>query len=85
MITDNALVAFDCFHAIEHCKKEQDSYCAYKLDLSKAYGRVDWVFLEQTMQKLGFTHQWVQWIMTCVTSVRYSVKFNGAILDSFVP
>jgi hypothetical protein len=59
--------------------------CAYKLDLSKAYDRVDWTFLEQAMQKIGFDHRWVKWIMTCVTTVRYNVKFNGAILDSFVP
>jgi hypothetical protein len=37
------------------------------------------------MQKIGFDHRWVKWIMTCVTSVRYAVKFNGAILDSFAP
>ena len=85
MITDNALLAFECVHFMQNEKREENSLCAYKLDLSKAYDRVDWVFLEQTMQKLGFAHQWVQWIMTCVTSVRYSVKFNGAILDSFVP
>jgi hypothetical protein len=37
------------------------------------------------MLKLGFAHRWVQWIMLCVTSVRYSVKFNGTLLESFAP
>lgn len=37
------------------------------------------------MENLGFAHQWVQWIVSCVSSVRYSVKFNGAILDSLAP
>uniref|UniRef100_A0A8I6XXF5 Reverse transcriptase domain-containing protein n=1 Tax=Hordeum vulgare subsp. vulgare TaxID=112509 RepID=A0A8I6XXF5_HORVV len=37
------------------------------------------------MEKLGFSNQWIQWIMACVTSVKYSVKFSGAILDSFTP
>ena len=46
---------------------------------------MDGEFLKQAMEKLGFSHQWVLWIMSCVTSVRYSVKFNGAILDSFAP
>jgi hypothetical protein len=31
--------------------------CAYKLDLSKAYDRVDWSFLKQVMQKLGCSHR----------------------------
>jgi hypothetical protein len=85
LITDNTLVAFECFHYIQQEKDPEKSMCAYKLDLSKAYDRVDWTFLEQAMQKIGFDHRWVKWIMTCVTTVRYNVKFNGAILDSFVP
>jgi hypothetical protein len=60
-------------------------FCAYKLDLSKAYDRVDWVFLEEVMHKMGFSHRWIQWIMVCVTTVRYSVKFNGGLLEAFSP
>jgi hypothetical protein len=45
LISDNALIAFECFHAIHRSKKEENSFCAYKLDLSKAYDRVDWKFL----------------------------------------
>jgi hypothetical protein len=85
MITDNALLAFECIHHIKQEKDPTKSYCAYKLDLSKAYDRVDWSFLRQVMQKLGFSHRFVDWIMSCVTSVRYAVKFNGTLLDSFEP
>jgi hypothetical protein len=46
-----------------------NSACAYKLDLSIAYDRVDWSFLESTMQKMGFSDRWVQWIMPYVTTV----------------
>ena len=70
LITDNAFMAFECTHFIRHEKNPDKSYCAYKLDLSKAYDRVDWVFLERVMQQLGFDHRWVRWIMACVTSVR---------------
>jgi hypothetical protein len=83
MITDNALLAFECIHFIQQKKDPNNSFCAYKLDLSKAYDRVDWIFLERMMQKLGFARRWVNWIMTCVTSVRYTIKFNGTLLDSF--
>ena len=85
LITDNALLAFECLHFIQHEKNPENSYCAYKLDLSKAYDRIYWGFLKQAMERMGFSHRWVQWIMTCVTTVSYSVKFNGAILDSFAP
>ena len=36
------------------------------------------------MQKRGF-QRWIDWIMTYVTSVRYRVKLNGTLLDSFAP
>lgn len=85
LITDNALIAFECFHAIKQEKDPEQSFCAYKLDLSKAYDRVDWGFLERVMQQMGFSHRWVDWIMRCVTSVRYCVKVNGALSDSFAP
>jgi hypothetical protein len=85
LITDNALLAFECLHYIEHGTTMQNSFCAYKLDLSKAYDRADWVFLEEVMHKMGFFHQGIQWIMLCVTTVRYSVKFNGSLLEAFSP
>ena len=85
MITDNALLAFECFHAIQKNKVANKAACVYKLDLSKAYDRVDWRFLEMAMKRLGFAHRWVRWIISCVTSVRYSIKFNGTLLHSFAP
>jgi hypothetical protein len=85
LITDNALIAFECFHSIKNCKRENQNFCALKLDLSKAYDRVDWEFLNGVMERLGFCDKWRRWIMVCVTSVRYSVRFNGELLDPFAP
>ena len=59
LITDNALVAFECFHFIEHNTNPGKNFCAYKIDLSKAYDRVDWGFLENAMKGLGFSHRWI--------------------------
>jgi hypothetical protein len=35
--------------------------------------------------RLGFHSKWIQWIMSCVTTVRYSVRFNNSQLESFKP
>jgi hypothetical protein len=59
MITDNALLAFECLHFMEHGTSANNPYCAYKLDLSEAYHRVDWIFLEEVMHKMGFYHRWI--------------------------
>jgi hypothetical protein len=85
LITDNAIIAFECFHKIQRCKNPRDSHCAYKLDLSKAYDRVDWRFLEQILLKLGFCKRWIEWVMTCVCSVRFSVRINGYNSEPFSP
>lgn len=85
MITENAMIAFECFRKIQHCKKERDNYCAYKLDLAKAYDRVDWSFLEGVLHKIGFDRKWVKWVMTCVSSVTFRVRCNGELLKPFTP
>ena len=85
MITDNALIDFECLHSIHTAKDERSKFCAYKMDLSKAYDRVDWGFLEKVLLKLGFQSQWVQRIMSCISSVCYTVRFNGVPSASFTP
>jgi hypothetical protein len=85
LILDNALIAFEFFHAIHRCKKGDESFCAYKMDLSKAYDRVDWKFLEGILLKLGFDRIWVSRIMTCVSSVKFSIVVNGQLTETFTP
>ena len=65
-------------------KKERGGLCAVKLDMHKAYDRVEWPFLEKNMDKL-FDQCWIKLIMPCVTSVRYKVRFNSCEIDSFSP
>ena len=50
---------------------------AVKLDISKAYDRVEWGFLRQIMLKLDFDPKWVQLAMETITTASYSVLING--------
>jgi hypothetical protein len=58
MITDNALIAFECLHAIHSGSNTCKKYDAYKLDLTKAYDRMEWCFLEGILERLGFQSKW---------------------------
>lgn len=85
LISDNALIAFECFHHIQKNKKADDNYCAYKLDLAKAYDRVDWVYLQGILLSFGFDSTWVKQVMACVSSVNFAVKINGELSENFKP
>ncbi|CAL1361249.1 unnamed protein product [Linum trigynum] len=66
-------------------EKAKDGFFAAKLDMAKAYDRVEWDFLERVMKKLGFEERWVALVMKCVTSVTYSILVNGHKSDTFSP
>jgi len=53
-ITDNVLVAFEVMHCINQRRKGKKGLMAIKLDMSKAYDRVELAYLEAMMCKLGF-------------------------------
>ncbi|XP_074314656.1 uncharacterized protein LOC141649887 [Silene latifolia] len=84
LISDNILVAFELFH---HMKNTRSSggHLALKLDMAKAYDRVEWDFLEAVLLRMGFNEGWVGTVMRCVRSVRYSVLVNGRRTDPFSP
>ena len=75
---DNILVAFKTLHYMKTKKTGKVGYMALKLDMSKAYDRVEWIFLEKLMLKMGFLDNWVRLVMETVRTVSYSILVNGS-------
>lgn len=56
-----------------------------KLNISKAYDRVEWLFLETMMKKLGFGTKLINIVMLCISFVQYAVLINGQARHYFRP
>ncbi|KAL8153364.1 LOW QUALITY PROTEIN: hypothetical protein V2J09_011124 [Rumex salicifolius] len=82
LITDNFLIAFEIFHHMNFGKGGH-KHMALKLDLSKAYDRVEWSFLSQVMRKMGFGE--INRIEICLKSVSFSILINGKPSRTFIP
>jgi hypothetical protein len=54
LISNNIIVAYEITHFLLNKREGDLGYAALKLDMSKAYDRVEWNFLEQMMKRLGF-------------------------------
>ena len=77
VIIDNILMAFETFHHMKHHQKGKLGFMALKLDMSKAYDWVEWVYLETIMKKMGFDVRWVALIMECISIVSYFILIIG--------
>ncbi|KAM1648373.1 hypothetical protein ACFX1Q_010399 [Malus domestica] len=51
---------------------------AIKLDMAKAYDRVEWDFLLSMMIKLGFTPMFCNRVKECISTVSFSILINGS-------
>ena len=56
-----------------------------KVDLEKAYDRISWKFIKDTLEKAGLPYLWIKNIMHCVETMRTSVVWNGNPLKWFKP
>lgn len=66
-------------------EERKKGFLGFKLDMSKAYDRVEWKFLEDIMVKLGFPVVLVAIIMRCVSTTSFAVLVNGQLSRRFLP
>ncbi|KAM1141546.1 hypothetical protein EV1_041111 [Malus domestica] len=74
---DNIGIAHELFHFLKLRKTKSKFELGIKLNMHKAYDRVEWDFLDAVMEKMGFHPVWRRLIMGCVCSVNFAVILNG--------
>jgi hypothetical protein len=77
-------LAYEVTHHMQNKHYGAVGVAASNLDMSKAYDRVEWCFLEQMMRKLGFHERWIALIMKCCCTVKYRFKLNGSLTDEVI-
>ncbi|XP_021714867.1 uncharacterized protein LOC110682830 [Chenopodium quinoa] len=85
LLSDNALIAHEVISFMNKSKAKKRFYAAIKLDMNKAYDRVNWEFLFRLLQAYGFPPYWIHIIRQCVSTISYQVLVNGNPLQNFRP
>lgn len=69
--------------AINDLKIRKRNGVILKLDLEKAYDEVNWVFIDQVIQSMGFRAKFRRWIRECLSTTEASVLVNGSLTKEF--
>lgn len=83
-ITDNIVIFQEVLHTMRK-KQGATGYMAIKIDFEKAYDRLRWSFIRDTMLQMNLPLLLVNIIMECVTTASLRVLWNGEPTDSFKP
>ncbi|XP_068328277.1 uncharacterized protein [Pyrus communis] len=84
-IQDCIGIAHEMFHYLKGRKARNRFEMGIKLDMQKAYDRVEWDFLDAVMERMRFSSSWRSLINGCISSVKFAVLLNGQARESFAP
>lgn len=72
-ILNGVLLANECVHSRD---RERKPGVICKLDLEKAYDRVDWGLLQYLLCRMGFGVKWINWIKEYVSLACFFIMIN---------
>ena len=85
LIYDNIMVSFETLHYMRNHSTGSTGFMVLKLDISKAYDRVEWLYMEKLMKKMEFCEAWVKLMMGCISTTTYSILINWEPQGNIVP
>ncbi|XP_010692677.1 uncharacterized protein LOC104905754 [Beta vulgaris subsp. vulgaris] len=82
---DNVLISHEMTHVLNKHRRGNVHLAALKIDMNKAYDRVNWIFLLKVLQAYGFPAHWITLIHQCISTVTYHILINGQVSEAFTP
>lgn len=80
---DNVIIVQEAVHSLKH-KKGSAGSMVIKIDLEKAFDRLEWGFIRKMLLSFNFPTLWVNLIMSCISSSSSSVLFNGGKTETLL-
>jgi hypothetical protein len=81
-ILDNIILAHEVIHSLQ---KTKTPGMLLKLDLSKAFDKISWEYMQAMLLAFGFDQGWVTWIVNLTSSAFFSLLINGVPSKPFSP
>jgi len=81
-ITENIIIAHEIVHTFNQ-KKWNDCAFMLKLDLAKAFDRLEWIFIKQAMYRMGFDRYFIELVSACIEWPTFSVIINCEAFGNF--
>ena len=74
----------DVLHeTIHELHRKKQSGVILKIDFEKAYHKVKWNFIQQTLRMKGFSQKWCEWIEAFIQGGHGGIKINDQIGQNF--
>ncbi|KAK7275172.1 hypothetical protein RIF29_16281 [Crotalaria pallida] len=81
---DNVIILKEVVHSIKNLKGRK-GFMVVKLDLEKAYDRLRWDFIRETLELVGIPANFINIIMHCISSSSMCVNWQGDLSNVFYP
>ncbi|GKB49009.1 RNA-directed DNA polymerase, eukaryota, reverse transcriptase zinc-binding domain protein [Tanacetum coccineum] len=75
LLTQELLKGYNCINGPKRCSS--------KIEIQKAYDIVSWSFIDKVLRHFGFPEKMIRWIMTCISTPKFTIYVNGERFSYF--
>ena len=75
-ILERVVILHETVHELH---RKNQSGVIFKIDFEKAYDKVRWNLLFQTLRLKGFSHKWIEWIKSFISGGSVAINVNDEV------